>query len=342
MRVADFDYELPEELIAQQAVNRGESRLLVLDRHDGAVHHLGIRDLPRWLEPGDLMLLNDTRVIAARIEARRQTGRRFEILLLEDMGGGLWEALMRPTARARVGEALSLADGGVVVPEDNLGEGVWRLCFEPPMDVERLESVGEAPLPPYIRRPDGATPEDRERYQTVYAAEPGAVAAPTAGLHFDDALLDEVRARGVEIASVTLHVGIGTFRPVSVDLVADHRMHSERYAFSEAAAETVNEALFGRRRVVSVGTTSVRALEGELAAGGGLVRPGWRATDIFITPGFDFQGTGAMLTNFHLPRSTLLMMVSAFAGRERMLEVYAEAVRQRYRFFSYGDAMLIL
>lgn len=342
MRTADFDYELPDELIAQHAVDRGDSRLLVLERASGEIHHQGIRDLGAWLAPGDLLLLNDTRVIAARLEARRPTGRRFEILLLEDVGEGRWEGLLRPTSRARVGERLELPDGGRVVPEDNLGEGQWRFLFDPPMDVERLDSVGETPLPPYIRRPSGALPEDRMRYQTVYANTPGAVAAPTAGLHFDDRHLDEIRAGGVETATLTLHVGIGTFRPVSVDLVADHRMHSERYAFPEATVEAVNEALFGRRRIVCVGTTSVRALEGQLEASGGLVQPGWRSTDIFITPGFQFQGTGAMLTNFHLPKSTLLMMVSAFADREQMLEVYAEAVRERYRFFSYGDAMLIV
>jgi len=342
VHTADFDYELPDELIAQQAVGRGASRLLVLDRTSGEIRHQGIRDLASWLEPGDLLLLNDTRVIAARVEARRPTGRRFEILLLEDIGQGRWQGLLRPTARARKRERLELADGGAVALEENLGEGQWRLCFDPPMDMDRLDMVGETPLPPYIRRPEGASPEDRERYQTVYAAAPGAVAAPTAGLHFDRNHLDEIRAAGVEVVTLTLHVGIGTFRPVAVDLVVDHRMHSERYCFSEIAAEAVNEALFERRRVVCVGTTSVRALEGALAAGGGLIRPGWRATDIFITPGFEFQGSGAMLTNFHLPRSTLLMMVSAFAGRERMLDTYAEAVRERYRFFSYGDAMLIV
>ncbi len=342
MRTADFDFDLPDELIAQQAVDRGASRLLVLERSSGEIHHQGIRDLGSWLQAGDLLLLNDTRVIAARLEAHRSTGRRFEILLLEDVGGGRWEGLLRPTSRAREGEGLQLADGGALVLEENLGEGQWRLLFDPPMDVDRLDTVGETPLPPYIRRPDGASAEDKKRYQTVYASTPGAVAAPTAGLHFDSNHLDQIRAGGIEVVKLTLHVGIGTFRPVAVDLVADHHMHSERYAFPEAAAEAVNEALFERRRVVCVGTTSVRALEGELAASGGLIRPGWRSTDIFITPGFEFRGTGAMLTNFHLPKSTLLMMISAFADRERMLETYAEAVRERYRFFSYGDAMLIV
>lgn len=341
MRTADFDYPLPEDLIAQEAAERGESRLLVVERQSGEVHHQGVRDFSNWLKPGDLLLLNDTRVIAARLEARRPTGRRFEIFLLEDEGGARWRGLVRPTSRAHQGEELSLGDGGRVRLEHHLGEGLWSLGFDPEMDIERLDLIGATPLPPYIHRPDGPTPLDRERYQTVYATEPGAVAAPTAGLHFDQVLIGAVEAAGAEISRLTLHVGIGTFRPVLVDRVADHRMHSERYCFTEEIAAAVNCALSGGRRIVCVGTTSARALEGALARGGDRVEPGWDSTDIFITPGYRFRGVGALLTNFHLPKSTLLMMVSAFAGRECMLEVYAEAVRLRYRFFSYGDAMLI-
>ena len=342
MQTADFDYPLPEELIAQEAVERGDSRMLVVERQRGEVHHQGIRDLPQWLKPGDLLLLNDTRVIAARLEARRTTGRRFEIFLLDDEGGGRWKGLVRPTSRAHPGEELELSDGGSVRLERILGEGIWDLVFDPPMDVDRLDRIGAPPLPPYIQRPEGPSPEDRERYQTVYATEPGAIAAPTAGLHFDQAQLGAVEAAGIEIARLTLHVGIGTFRPVSVESVADHRMHSERFCFNEETAAAVNMAIGEGRRIVCVGTTSARALEGALAHGGDRVEAGWNSTDIFITPGYQFRGVGALLTNFHLPKSTLLMMACALAGRECMLEVYAEAVRERYRFFSYGDAMLIV
>ena len=342
MRTTDFDYLLPEELIAQEAVERGDSRMLVVDRQMGQTQHQGIRDFPQWLRSGDLLLLNDTRVIAARLEARRPTGRRFEVFLLEDEDGVRWRGLVKPTSRAHQGEELSLSDGGFVRLERALGEGLWDLIFNPAMDIERLERVGATPLPPYIHRPDGPSPEDRKRYQTVYATEPGAVAAPTAGLHFDQVQLDAVEAAGVEIARLTLHVGIGTFRPVSVEQVADHQMHSERYCFTEETAAVVNLARGEGRRIVCVGTTSARALEGALEQGGGRVQPGWGSTDIFITPGSHFRGVGALLTNFHLPKSTLLMMVSALAGRERMLDVYAEAVRERYRFFSFGDAMLIV
>ncbi len=342
MRTADFDYELPEELIAQEAVERGDSRMLVVERESGETQHQSIRDFPRWLKPGDLLLLNDTRVIAARLEARRPTGRRFEVFLLEDEDGARWRGLVKPTSRAHRGEELSLGDGGKIRLERPLGEGLWSLEFDPAMDVERLDRIGATPLPPYIQRPDGPSPEDRERYQTVYATEAGAVAAPTAGLHFDQAQLESVEEAGVDIARLTLHVGIGTFRPVSVESVANHRMHSERFCFTEETAAAVNMAIGEGRRIVCVGTTSARALEGALAQGGGQIQPGWDSTDIFITPGYRFRGVGALLTNFHLPKSTLLMMVSALAGRERMLDVYAEAVRQRYRFFSYGDAMLIV
>jgi len=342
VRVSDFDYELPEGLIAQQAVARGASRMLVLDRSSGAIRHMQIADVVELLAADDVLLLNDTRVIPARLYARRSTGRRFELLLLQRADEAKWEALLRPAARARRDESLLLADGGTCQLNERLEEGRWLVRFEPPLDLDRLDRLGEAPLPPYIERPGGSTDEDRIRYQTVYAREPGAVAAPTAGLHFDEGLLGRIADRGVEIAFVTLHVGLGTFRPVQVDEVEDHRMHSEWYCFSEDAAAAVNRALATGRRVVCVGTTSVRALEGTLAAGGGRVGPGAAWTDVFITPGFEFRGCGALLTNFHLPRSTLLMMVAAFAGRERVLAAYREAIRERYRFYSYGDAMLII
>jgi S-adenosylmethionine:tRNA ribosyltransferase-isomerase len=341
VHVSDFDYELPQELIAQHAAERGASRMLVLDRTSGVIRHLRIADVVELLAAGDLLLLNDTRVIPARLYARRSTGRRFELLLLRRVDDAAWEALLRPAARARRDEELMLADGGTCRPAERLEDGRWRVRFEPPLDLVRLDRLGEAPLPPYIERPGGSTDEDRARYQTVYAREPGAVAAPTAGLHFDHALLDRIASRGVETEFVTLHVGLGTFRPVQVEEIADHRMHSEWYRFSDEGAGAVNRALDKNRRLVCVGTTSVRALEAALAAGSGRILPGAAWTELFITPGFEFRGCGALLTNFHLPRSTLLMMVSAFAGRERVLAAYRKAIREKYRFYSYGDAMFI-
>jgi len=288
------------------------------------------------------VLLNDTRVIPARLQARRATGRRFELLLLERRDVRCWEALLRPSARARPGERLELPDGGGVVPEAALGDGVWSVRFEPALELERLETLGEPPLPPYIERPTGAEEGDRTDYQTVYAREPGAVAAPTAGLHLTPEVIAGLGARGVEVAALTLHVGLGTFRPVAVEDVSDHRMHAERFHVPAATARAVNLALAEGRRIVCVGTTSVRALEGGLAAGAGVLRPGWSSTEIFLCPGAALRGVGALLTNFHLPRSTLLMLVSVLAGRERILDAYERALSASYRVFSYGDAMLIL
>ncbi len=342
MRTDDFDFELPQELIAQTPAPRGTSRMLVLDRETGRREHREIGDLVRYLQPDDLLLLNDTRVIPARLFAHRPTGRKFELLLLRKAENDLWEALMRPSARARPEERLELADGGHAIPADRHGEGRWGVRFDPPLGLDRLDLIGEMPLPPYIERPEGAVSEDRRDYQTVYAANPGAVAAPTAGLHFTEALLEEIREVGIESAYLTLHVGLGTFRPVSVEVITDHEMHEEWYCFSEGTSAAVNKALDEDRRIVCVGTTSVRALEGALEVGDGHVRPGEGTTRIFITPGFTYQGVGAMLTNFHLPRSTLLMLVSALAGRDLILSAYAEAIAEHYRFFSYGDAMLII
>jgi S-adenosylmethionine:tRNA ribosyltransferase-isomerase len=338
VRTSDFDYELPPSSIAQEPVPRGESRLLVLDR-EGPDRHARIRDLPRLLRPGDLLVLNDTRVIPARLYGRRAGagGASFELLLVEKTGEREWDALVRPGRRARPGTVVEL-DAGLaaeVLAKDP--DGRHTLRFSEPVE-PHLDRLGHIPLPPYIQRPD--TPEDRERYQTVYARSPGAVAAPTAGLHFSEELLREIEAAGVEIARVTLHVGIGTFRPVSAERIEEHRMDSERYEVSEEAAGAFRRVRARGGRVVAVGTTVVRTLEGVALAGGGEVRAGAGATDLFITPGFPFQVVDVLLTNFHLPRSTLLMLVSAFAGRERVLAAYREAVRQGYRFYSYGDAML--
>jgi S-adenosylmethionine:tRNA ribosyltransferase-isomerase len=341
VRTADFDFDLPSERVAQRPAPRGTSRLLVLDRQGDSLRHRTIDDFPDVLRATDLLLLNDTRVLSARLRARRSTGREFELLLLRQIANDQWESLLRPSARAKPDEQLLLADGSSVHPVEPLGEGRWVVRFVPTLDLSRLDRIGEMPLPPYIRRPHGGAPTDRDDYQTVYAATPGAVAAPTAGLHFTEEILDRIAERGVELTFLTLHVGLGTFRPVQAEEIENHEMHEEWYHFSDEAAAAVNTALQTGRRVVCVGTTSVRALEGALASGDGQVAagPGW--TNIFITPGFGFRGVGAMLTNFHLPRSTLLMLVSAFAGRERVLSAYREAIADGYRFFSYGDAMFI-
>jgi S-adenosylmethionine:tRNA ribosyltransferase-isomerase len=342
MRTADFDYHLPPDRIAQHPVARGTSRMLVLERKSGEIAHRDVTDLPEYLGPGDLMLANDTRVIPARLYARRSTGRVFELLLLRRVEGQVWEALLRPAARARRGERLELENGDAVSAIERLEEGRWRVRFEPELTLEGLDRIGHTPLPPYIQRGSGELPTDRGDYQTLYAAEPGAVAAPTAGLHFTEEILESVRAAGAELAYLTLHVGLGTFRPVAVEQVEEHRMHSEWFRITDATAAAIRCALTENRRILCVGTTTVRALEGAMAVEGGRIAAGESSTDLFITPGFPFRGTGAMLTNFHLPRSTLLMMVSAFAGRERVLGAYEEAIGEGYRFYSYGDAMLIV
>jgi S-adenosylmethionine:tRNA ribosyltransferase-isomerase len=336
---SSFDYELPPSSIAQEPAPRGESRLLVLDR-EGPERHARVRDLPRLLRPGDLLVLNDTRVIPARLYGRRagEGGAAMELLLVEKTGEREWDALVKPGRRARPGTVIEL-DAGLaaeVVAKDP--DGRHRLRFSEPVE-PHLDRLGHIPLPPYIHRPD--TPEDRERYQTVYARSPGAVAAPTAGLHFSEDLLREIETAGIGITRVTLHVGIGTFRPVSAERIEEHRMDSERYEVSGEAAAALRRVRSEGGRVVAVGTTVVRTLEGAALAGGGEVKPGSGATDLFITPGFHFRMVDVLLTNFHLPRSTLLMLVSAFAGRERVLAAYEEAIREGYRFYSYGDAMLV-
>jgi len=333
----DFDYDLPASSIAQEPAPRGESRLLVLDR-SGPERHARIRDLPRLLRAGDLLVLNDTRVIPARLFGRRAGGGgRMELLLVERTGEQEWNALVKPGKRARPGTAIELAADLTAEVIDKDEEGRYRLRFSEPIE-PHLERLGHVPLPPYIHRPD--SPEDRERYQTVYARSPGAIAAPTAGLHFSVELLREIENAGVGIARLTLHVGIGTFKPVSAERIEDHRMDRERWEIGEEAAEAIRRTRERGARVVAVGTTVVRTLE-SAARAGDEVRAGSGATELFITPGFRFQVVDALLTNFHLPRSTLLMLVSAFAGRERVLAAYQEAVREEYRFYSYGDAMLM-
>jgi S-adenosylmethionine:tRNA ribosyltransferase-isomerase len=327
----DFDYELPEERIAQEPAPRGESRLLVLDA-EGPERHRRVRDLPALLRPGDLLVLNDTRVIPARLYGRRGEG-KMEVLLVEKLGGieGVeWEALVRPGRRARPGTEIVFEGLSAEVVDKR--EDRYRLRFSEPVE-PHLDRLGHVPLPPYIHRPDEAS--DRDRYQTVFARTPGAIAAPTAGLHFSERLLEEIAAAGIGIARVTLHVGIGTFKPVSVERVEDHRMDRERWEVSEETAEAIRRTRESGGRIVAVGTTVVRTLE----SSGGAAGSG--STELFITPGFRFRVVDVLLTNFHLPRSTLLMLVSAFAGRERVLAAYEEAIREGYRFYSYGDAMLL-
>ncbi|MEM7582975.1 MAG: tRNA preQ1(34) S-adenosylmethionine ribosyltransferase-isomerase QueA [Acidobacteriota bacterium] len=347
-RTSDFDYQLPEALIAQRPVERGRSRLLVVDAEAGA-RHRSVADLPQLLRPGDLLIVNDTRVIPARMFARRRPGGgRVELLLVEKSGPREWEVLAKPARRLRTGSTLELADGELIAEVVAVGDdGRRRLRFD--SDIEpHLERCGHVPLPPYIRRDDAS--DDRQRYQTIFARQPGAIAAPTAGLHFDDELMAALATRGVERAAVTLHVGLGTFRPVTVDRIADHQMEAERFEISSATAAAIQTTRAAGGRVVAVGTTVVRTLE-SAAAGDGEVRAGSGRTELFITPGFQFQVVDALLTNFHLPRSTLLMLVSALAGqgrpdgervgRERVLAAYREAIAEEYRFYSYGDAMFL-
>jgi len=339
MRLADLDYALPPELVAQEPPpERARARLLVLDRQTGACGHGGVVDLPDLLRADDLLVLNDTRVIPARVRGRRPTGGRLELLLVRPLGDdGEWEVLVRGTPRA--GERVHLPEGhGHWLAA--LGEGRWRLRLaldEPTL--QWLERVGEVPLPPYIARPAGPTVADRDRYQTVYASSPGAVAAPTAGLHFTPALLGALAARGVETRMLTLHVGPGTFQPIRTEGLDAHVMAPERYAIPRATADAVNRARAAGRRVVAVGTTTVRALES--AGAGGRLDAGAGETGLFIRPGHCFRLVDALLTNFHLPRSPLLALVAAFAGWEAVRAAYDEAVRRRYRFYSFGDAMLI-
>jgi S-adenosylmethionine:tRNA ribosyltransferase-isomerase len=334
----DFDYELPAASIAQEAAPRGESRLLVLDRN-GPDRHSRVRDLPRLLRPGDLLVLNDTRVIPARLFGQRSgwTG-KMELLLVERLTEREWDVLVKPGRRAKPDTIIDLDEDLTAEVILKREDGRHLLRFSEPIE-PHLERLGHVPLPPYIRRPD--TPEDRERYQTVYARSPGAVAAPTAGLHFTENLLEAIVAAEIEIARVTLHVGIGTFKPVKTERVEDHRMEREHYEIGEEAAAAIRHSRERGGRIVAVGTTVVRTLESAAVAGQGEVPAGASSTEIFITPGFQFQVVDVMLTNFHLPRSTLLMLVSAFADREKILAAYEEAIREGYRFYSYGDAMLV-
>jgi len=357
-RVDEFDYELLEELIAQEPpAERGSSRMLVVDRATGAFRDDSFSGFAQHLRRGDLLVLNDSRVIPARLYARRTLRRerekptgRIEVMLTEPAGQNQWRALVRPGRKIAIGERLVFpAPGGAIVLEAEVlerGQYGERLLEFSPVENSAgdffavLDQIGHTPLPPYIHRTDSAS--DRDRYQTVFAHERGSVAAPTAGLHFTPQMLDSLAACGVEIAHVTLHVGLGTFAPLRVERVDEVRLHRERYTISPAAADAINRAVAENRRIVAVGTTVVRTLEAAaLASGSGPIKPHSAATDIFISPGFDFHLVRALLTNFHLPQSSLLMLVSAFACRERILAAYRHAIQERYRFFSYGDCMFV-
>jgi S-adenosylmethionine:tRNA ribosyltransferase-isomerase len=350
--VADFDFALPAELIAQEPpAERGQSRMLVMNRADGALRDTTFAELSSLLNPGDLLVLNDSRVIPARLYAQRMRASDFpagkiEVLLTEPAGENLWRALVKPGRKVALGEILvfpspsgAIALEAEVIERGGFGERLLR--FNPVDDFFAvLDRIGHIPLPPYIRRDDEMN--DRERYQTVFSRERGSVAAPTAGLHFTPQTMDALAARGVEVARVTLHVGLGTFAPLRVERLDQVRLHHERYTLPAQTAEAINAAARSARRIVAVGTTVVRTLEHcALQAAGSPLLPHTGETEIFISPGFEFRLVNALLTNFHLPQSSLLMLVSAFAGREAVLAAYRRAVEQKYRFFSYGDCMFL-
>lgn len=339
MKTSDFWYDLPESLIAQTPLlQRDASRLMVLDRTSGSVYHKNFFDIIDYLRPGDCLVMNDSRVLPARLLGHRPTGGAVELLLLRDLGNKRWECLAKPGRKLLAGQKVIFGNGELTatiqeVLED--GNRVAEFHYEG-IFLEVLERLGKMPLPPYIK----AELEDQERYQTVYSREPGSAAAPTAGLHFTAELLNRIRKKGIKTAFVTLHVGLGTFRPVKADEIGQHHMHSELCMIGEETANVLNETKKAGGRIICVGTTSCRTLE-SLASDDGSFVAASKWTDIFIYPGYRFKAMDALITNFHLPESTLVMLVSAFAGREHILNAYKEAVKQQYRFFSFGDAMFI-
>lgn len=361
MLLEEFDYTLPHELIAQRPLaERDASRMMVLRRESETLEDRRFAELPETLQSGDLLVFNNTRVFPARLLGRR-AGKRSqkisphntaarthltgeaELFLTREVGGGVWEGLVHPGRKIPTGEILIFGDGGLeaeIMGRGDFGMRRVRLQAKGESVEDAIDRLGHVPLPPYIRRPDETS--DRTTYQTIFARERGAVAAPTAGLHFTERVLAALRTRGVESVEITLHVGLGTFQPVRVSRVEDHRMETERFEISEGAAAAVNRALDEGRRVIAVGTTCVRTLEHSAGENGGRIRAGRGETQLFITPGFEFRAVRALLTNFHLPKSTLLMLVAAFAGREFVLRTYRHAIEEHYLFYSYGDCMLIL
>lgn len=340
MNIKEFDYNLPEELIAQDPLaDRASSRLLTLDKQSGAFSHHVFRDIVDYLNPGDCLVLNNTKVIPARLMGEKEgTGAGIEVLLLKRKEDNVWETLVKPGKKARVGARISFGNGllvGEVIDVVEEGNRLIRFEYEGIFE-EILDQLGQMPLPPYITH----RLEDKNRYQTVYAKYDGSAAAPTAGLHFTPELLEQIKAKGVKVAEVTLHVGLGTFRPVKVENILDHHMHSEFYMVEEDQAAIINETKKNGGRVICVGTTSCRTIE-SAAGEDGILRAGSGWTEIFIYPGYQFKMLDALITNFHLPESTLLMLVSALAGRDHVMAAYEEAVKEKYRFFSFGDAMFI-
>jgi S-adenosylmethionine:tRNA ribosyltransferase-isomerase len=345
MHLSDFDYELPEELIAQQPLEqRDASRMLVLNRETQTLEDSKFELLPEYIRAPDLVVVNNTRVFPARLIGQRDpSGGRVEVLLMREVEPRTWEALVRPANRLKDGAQIRFGDSDLraeVLGRSAKGLLLLRFEGEKPLELLMMER-GQTPLPPYIRRPQGTSEQDRERYQTVFAREPGAIAAPTAGLHFTPALVDTLRARGVRVVEITLHVGYGTFEPVRVDDIEKHHVASEFFQVDEEAASAINESREQGGRVIAVGTTTTRALESAVNADGKIIE-GARETNLTITPGYKFRVTDALLTNFHLPRSSLLLLVSAFAGREFTLAAYAHAVSERFRFYSYGDCMFVI
>lgn len=340
MKTHDFWYDLPEELIAQTPLEqRDTSRLLVMDRRSGAVNHRYFFDIIDYLNPGDCLVMNDSRVLPARLLGHRPTGGAAELLLLKDLGDRKWECLAKPGRKLQEGQEVIFGDGqlrGTIIKVQPDGNRVVEFHYEG-IFLEVLEQLGKMPLPPYIK----AELQDQERYQTVYSREVGSAAAPTAGLHFTNELLDKIRQNGVNTAFVTLHVGLGTFRPVKAEEITDHHMHSELCMMNKETAKLLNDTRNAGGRIICVGTTSCRTLESLVNADGSFEEKS-KWTEIFIYPGYQFKAMDGLITNFHLPESTLVMLVSAFAGRENVLSAYEQAVRERYRFFSFGDAMCIL
>ena len=348
MRVSDFHFDLPEELIAQVPLPRGASRMLVLDRIGGAFRDDRFANLLHLLRAGDLLILNDSRVIPARLYATRAGHEgRIEVLLTQQLSENVWFALVRPGRKVHPGTILHFAAPGdpypllnaEVISEDSFGERTLRFAPTPNFH-DILNKIGHIPLPPYIHRDDA--PEDRERYQTIYAARPGSAAAPTAGLHFTQEILNQLEVKGIQVETITLHVGLGTFQPVRAENLQNIRLHAEHYTLSPQTATAISMAISQKRRIIAVGTTTTRTLEHCARLSPGDLEPHSGQTNIFIAPGHEFRIVSGLLTNFHLPQSTLLMLVSAFAGREAVLTAYAHAVADQYRFFSYGDCMLIL
>jgi S-adenosylmethionine:tRNA ribosyltransferase-isomerase len=345
VRVSDFNYDLPPELIAQKPLaERDSSRMMVVTRNEGKIFHARFKDFPDHLQKGDVLVLNNTKVIPAKVWGKKD-GKDVEFLLIKEKEKGVWDVLCRPAKRVKTGERIEFGPGFRAEVIDAGDDGRRTLKFSAPDVLGHLKKIGFAPLPPYIKRKkeNGALrPQDLERYQTIFAEKEGAIAAPTAGLHFTPKVLKDIRQKGVLVTDVTLDVGLATFQPMRVERLEEHKMLEETYTVPETAASKINQAKKEKRLVIAVGTTVVRTLESAYSSDKGGIQPSRRSTSLFIYPGYEFKVVDKLLTNFHLPKSTLLVLIAAFAGRDLIMEAYREAVREKYRFFSYGDCMLIL